>query len=70
VLIYPVSVQGEAAPRDIVNALRLAGERRECDVLIVARGGGSLEDLLAFNDETGRARAFCVPDPDHQRRRP
>jgi exodeoxyribonuclease VII large subunit len=51
VLVYPVSVQGEAAPREIEQALRLAGERRDCDVLIVARGGGSLEDLQAFNSE-------------------
>jgi exodeoxyribonuclease VII large subunit len=63
VLIYPVPVQGESAPREIAQALRLAGERAECDVLIVARGGGSLEDLWAFNDE-GVARAmFDCPIP-------
>jgi exodeoxyribonuclease VII large subunit len=60
VLIYPVSVQGEAAPREIVQALQLADSRRDCDVLIVARGGGSLEDLMAFNDEAvARAIAAC-----------
>jgi exodeoxyribonuclease VII large subunit len=59
VTIYPVAVQGEAAPREIVQALQLAGERAECDVLIVARGGGSLEDLMAFNDE-GVARAIAT----------
>lgn len=63
VLIYPVAVQGEAAPREIAQAIRLAAARAECDVLIVARGGGSLEDLWAFNDE-GVARAiFDCPIP-------
>jgi exodeoxyribonuclease VII large subunit len=60
VLVYPVAVQGEAAPREIVQALQLAGLRRDCDVLILARGGGSLEDLMAFNDESvARAVAAC-----------
>jgi len=51
VLIYPVAVQGEEAPGAIVRALQKADARQECDVLILARGGGSLEDLWAFNDE-------------------
>jgi exodeoxyribonuclease VII large subunit len=51
VLIHPVPVQGETAPRAIARALDLASARAECDVLILARGGGSLEDLWAFNDE-------------------
>src|SRR5580658_10163237 len=51
VLIYPVPVQGAQAAAEIVAALELAGRRAECDVLILARGGGSLEDLWAFNDE-------------------
>jgi len=51
VLIYPVAVQGAAAPQEIVAALRLAAARADCDVLILARGGGSLEDLWGFNDE-------------------
>ncbi len=59
VLIYPVSVQGAAAAGEIVAALQLAGRRAECDVLILARGGGSLEDLWAFNDET-LARAIVA----------
>jgi exodeoxyribonuclease VII large subunit len=57
VLIYPVSVQGAAAAPQVIAALDLANARRECEVLIVARGGGSLEDLWAFNDE-GVARAI------------
>ena len=60
VLIYPVAVQGEAAPREIVQALQLAAARNECEVLILARGGGSLEDLLAFNEESvARAIYAC-----------
>ncbi len=60
VLVYPVAVQGEAAPREIVQALQLADARRECDVLILARGGGSLEDLMAFNEESvARAIYAC-----------
>jgi len=60
VIIYPVAVQGEAAAPEIVQALQTASERRECDVLIVARGGGSLEDLWAFNEEiVARAIREC-----------
>ena len=60
VLLYPVAVQGAAAAAEIVAALKLAGRRAECDVLILARGGGSLEDLWAFNDEAlARAVAAC-----------
>jgi exodeoxyribonuclease VII large subunit len=51
VLIYPTPVQGDAAIPSIVAAIEMASARAECDVLIVARGGGSLEDLWAFNDE-------------------
>jgi exodeoxyribonuclease VII large subunit len=51
VIILPVRVQGEGASREIAGAVRLAGERRLADVLIVGRGGGSLEDLWAFNEE-------------------
>jgi exodeoxyribonuclease VII large subunit len=51
VLIYPVPVQGAAAAPAIAAALELANARADCDVLILARGGGSLEDLWAFNDE-------------------
>jgi exodeoxyribonuclease VII large subunit len=51
VLIYPVAVQGKTSAKEIVRALELAESRRECDVIIVARGGGSLEDLWSFNEE-------------------
>ena len=59
VLIYPVPVQGAQAAPEIVAALRTAAQRAECDVLILARGGGSLEDLWAFNDES-LARAIAA----------
>jgi exodeoxyribonuclease VII large subunit len=59
VLIYPVPVQGAQAAAEIVAALELACRRAECDVLILARGGGSLEDLWAFNDER-LARAIAA----------
>ena len=63
VLVYPTAVQGAAAAPAIVQALHLASARKDCDVLILARGGGSLEDLWAFNDErVARAiRACAVP---------
>ena len=59
VLIYPAPVQGAAAVPALVAALASAGARAECDVLILARGGGSLEDLWAFNDER-LARAIAA----------
>ncbi len=51
VLIYPVPVQGAGAAPEIARMLDVASNRGECDVLILARGGGSLEDLWAFNEE-------------------
>jgi exodeoxyribonuclease VII large subunit len=51
VVVYPSLVQGSEAPAALVAALSLAAQRAEVDVLILARGGGSLEDLWAFNDE-------------------
>lgn len=60
VVIYPTPVQGEAAKGEIVAAITTAGARTECDVLIIARGGGSLEDLWSFNEESvARAIAAC-----------
>lgn len=51
VLVYPARVQGEGAAEELAAALDLANVRAECDVLVLARGGGSLEDLQAFNEE-------------------
>jgi exodeoxyribonuclease VII large subunit len=60
VIIYPVQVQGQRAKHEIVAALKTATDRNECDILIVGRGGGSLEDLWAFNEEiVARAVASC-----------
>lgn len=60
VIIYPVAVQGDAAVPEITTALSIAARRSECDVLIVGRGGGSLEDLWAFNEEAvARAISAC-----------
>jgi len=50
-VIYPIPVQGDDAPPAIVKMIAKANQRNECDVLILSRGGGSLEDLWAFNDE-------------------
>ena len=51
VKLLPVRVQGAEAPAEIVGALRYAGRHRVADVIITGRGGGSIEDLWAFNDE-------------------
>jgi exodeoxyribonuclease VII large subunit len=51
VIVYPAPVQGPDAPLQLALAIQRAGERAEVDTLIVCRGGGSLEDLWAFNDE-------------------
>lgn len=62
-IIYPTAVQGETAPPQIAAAIQSANERAECDVLIVSRGGGSIEDLWAFNDEqlARTIRASLIP---------
>lgn len=51
VVIYPTAVQGKEATSEIVNMIELANKRKEVDVLIVGRGGGSIEDLWCFNEE-------------------
>ena len=60
VIIYPVAVQGSESAPQIVNMLQLVQQRNECDVLLLVRGGGSLEDLWSFNDErVARAVYAC-----------
>ena len=60
VVLYPTPVQGEDAARQIAAAINTASARRDCDVLIVCRGGGSIEDLWSFNEEqVARAIAAC-----------
>ena len=51
VILYPTLVQGAAAAAAIAKAIAVAGQRKECDVLLIVRGGGSIEDLWAFNEE-------------------
>ena len=63
VIVYPVPVQGAGAGVEIARMIKLAGERAECDVLLLARGGGSLEDLWAFNEEVVARAMFDCPLP-------
>ncbi|MCW8854376.1 MAG: exodeoxyribonuclease VII large subunit [Gammaproteobacteria bacterium] len=60
VLVYPVPVQGNEAAPAIVKTLKRAAKRKDCDVLLLVRGGGSMEDLWAFNEEiVARAIVDC-----------
>lgn len=60
VKIYPVAVQGKDAANDIASMINYVSDQKHCDVLILARGGGSLEDLWAFNEEpVARAISAC-----------
>jgi exodeoxyribonuclease VII large subunit len=61
VILYPTPVQGVEAGQKIAQTIRLANQRAECDVLMVCRGGGSIEDLWAFNEEVV-ARAIADSD--------
>ncbi len=61
VIIYPTLVQGSEAAAEITRTLKLADARKDCDLLILTRGGGSLEDLWAFNDEN-LARTIAALD--------
>jgi exodeoxyribonuclease VII large subunit len=51
VILYPTQVQGGSAANDIAEAIARAGQRNECDLLLLVRGGGGIEDLWAFNEE-------------------
>jgi exodeoxyribonuclease VII large subunit len=63
VVLYPASVQGVQAPGELVRALQAAGARGECDVLLLVRGGGAIEDLWAFNDEALARAIVSSPIP-------
>ena len=63
VIVYPTPVQGVEAPAAIVAALATAARRHECDVLLLVRGGGSIEDLWAFNDEAVARAVAASPIP-------
>jgi len=61
IVIYPTPVQGKGVAIQIADAIQLANERAECDVLIICRGGGSIEDLWQFNEEiVARAISECT----------
>jgi exodeoxyribonuclease VII large subunit len=62
-ILSPSSVQGERAPAELVAALERLQEQGRCDVIIVARGGGSIEDLWCFNDEALVRAIFRCPVP-------
>ena len=63
VIIYPSLVQGDRAAAQLSRAINLANDRNECDVLILARGGGSLEDLWPFNEESVARAIFASTIP-------
>ena len=63
VIVYPVAVQGTDSAAQIAQAIATADQRQECDVLIVGRGGGSLEDLWSFNDEKVAQAIFACQLP-------
>ena len=63
VVLYPVAVQGSDSAQQIINAIKVAEQRQECDVLILSRGGGSLEDLWSFNDEQLARKLFSCQLP-------
>jgi exodeoxyribonuclease VII large subunit len=63
VIVYPVAVQGAGSAEQIAKMISLAGQRNECDVLILARGGGSLEDLWSFNEEVVARAIHQCPLP-------
>lgn len=63
IVLAPVLVQGEQAPGQIVEALREMDRQKACDVIILGRGGGSLEDLWAFNDESVARAVFGCSIP-------
>ena len=62
-LLYPTLVQGENAPPQIVKAIRAMNRRKDIEVLIVGRGGGSIEDLWAFNEEVVARAIFASEIP-------
>ena len=70
VLVAETYVQGPRAAQGVVDALRALCEQPDVDVIVLARGGGSFEDLLPFSDERARARGRRVHGADRLRRRP
>ncbi len=63
ILLYPAAVQGTEAPAQLVRGMRYFAEKKNVDVIIIGRGGGSAEDLWAFNDETLARTVAASPIP-------
>jgi len=63
VILWPARVQGEGAAQEIANGIKRMAELSLCDVLIVGRGGGSMEDLWAFNEEVVARQIAACPIP-------
>ena len=61
--VVPVSVQGDRAPGEIIHAIRMLNKMGTTDVIVLARGGGSIEDLCAFNDEQVARTIFASGIP-------
>lgn len=62
-ILYPTLVQGATAAGEIANAIAVAGQRKECELLLIVRGGGSIEDLWAFNEEIVARAMLASPLP-------
>jgi exodeoxyribonuclease VII large subunit len=62
-VLYPALVQGDGAAAEISRAIAVAGQRDECDLLLIVRGGGSIEDLWAFNEEAVARAIVASPLP-------
>jgi exodeoxyribonuclease VII large subunit len=67
IIIAPTKVQGAGAAEDIVSSVRQLNQIKDIDVIIVARGGGSIEDLWAFNEEIVARAIFQIKNPDNIR---
>jgi len=63
VTIYPATVQGDSASQSIIGAISNAVQHKQCDVLILSRGGGSIEDLWCFNEQALANAIFGCPIP-------
>lgn len=63
VVVYPSVVQGEQAASSLINMLKIANKRKECDLLLISRGGGSMEDMWCFNDELLAREIFASKLP-------
>jgi len=63
VLLYPAAVQGENCPGEVIEGVKYFEDKGNVDVIIIARGGGSIEDLMGFNDESLARAVYDCPIP-------